>query len=502
MPHTVKEWPSPIVLISCFGFACFLASGTMIALGQTFVFGADSFLLSDYLFRLCAGLSFAFLLLSSVRILQRLIKRPSIKLMLIFSADALALPLMLLAGIASQFAPSNMPPATVVALLWFCMGVALFFQIITWGHLWSVLFFSQNKRHVFYSICLSVVLSGLIAYLFSKMDALPQFGVQICGLVLFLWLLSSACCYYCTRLSPDIEIITLEDFRTLVRKHISVPMRALRPGTAGFCLGTALFLLTQETGEASLTTVFSLMLCLAGMGYFFSNFLKKTIIAVSLTDKITHPTMCIAFALLPFTQGLAYRVLLGVIVLASLIFSIQNWCTLSLLLMRWKASPVYAFSSYTIFTASGLLLGWVGNPLLEHLGCSLGQLVVLNSLLVIVVTVITSVVLPYDNPLWDDINDFINGVETIALREKVTLPGNKAWYREKCLNIAERYHLTSREKTVFTLLAKGRNTEVISRELVISNHTAKTHIYHIYKKLEVQTQQDLIDMVEAWDVEA
>ncbi|MDR0499736.1 MAG: helix-turn-helix transcriptional regulator [Coriobacteriales bacterium] len=62
--------------------------------------------------------------------------------------------------------------------------------------------------------------------------------------------------------------------------------------------------------------------------------------------------------------------------------------------------------------------------------------------------------------------------------------------------ICERSGLTSREREIFDLLAKGRDTVFISEKLFISSHTVKAHRYHIYEKLAIHSVQELIDMVE------
>lgn len=46
------------------------------------------------------------------------------------------------------------------------------------------------------------------------------------------------------------------------------------------------------------------------------------------------------------------------------------------------------------------------------------------------------------------------------------------------------------------LLAKGRNASYIEESLFISYHTTKAHIYRIYQKLGIHSQQELIDAVE------
>lgn len=62
--------------------------------------------------------------------------------------------------------------------------------------------------------------------------------------------------------------------------------------------------------------------------------------------------------------------------------------------------------------------------------------------------------------------------------------------------ISERFGLTAREKEVFGLLARGRNGKFIQDELVVSYNTVKAHVKHIYTKLGIHTQQELIDLVE------
>lgn len=62
--------------------------------------------------------------------------------------------------------------------------------------------------------------------------------------------------------------------------------------------------------------------------------------------------------------------------------------------------------------------------------------------------------------------------------------------------IVERHQLTPREEEILRYLARGRNTAYIQEKLVVSPHTVKTHVYNIYKKLDVHSQQQLIDLVD------
>ncbi len=69
-------------------------------------------------------------------------------------------------------------------------------------------------------------------------------------------------------------------------------------------------------------------------------------------------------------------------------------------------------------------------------------------------------------------------------------------WRKACNDISKRYQLSPRETEIFFLVAKGRNADYIQQKLVISTHTAKTHIANIYRKLEVHSSQELLDLVE------
>lgn len=61
----------------------------------------------------------------------------------------------------------------------------------------------------------------------------------------------------------------------------------------------------------------------------------------------------------------------------------------------------------------------------------------------------------------------------------------------------EQHGLAPREREIFAMLAKGRNGRCIMEHYVISRNTVKSHIKHIYSKLDAHSQQELIDMVES-----
>jgi DNA-binding CsgD family transcriptional regulator len=67
---------------------------------------------------------------------------------------------------------------------------------------------------------------------------------------------------------------------------------------------------------------------------------------------------------------------------------------------------------------------------------------------------------------------------------------------ERCALISEKCGLTPRESEIFVMMAHGRNGRYIQDYYTISRNTAKSHIKHIYSKLDVHSHQELIDLAE------
>ena len=49
---------------------------------------------------------------------------------------------------------------------------------------------------------------------------------------------------------------------------------------------------------------------------------------------------------------------------------------------------------------------------------------------------------------------------------------------------------------MFRLLAEGRSLPYVQEKLFISEGTARTHIKHIYTKLDVHSKQEMLDKIE------
>ena len=92
---------------------------------------------------------------------------------------------------------------------------------------------------------------------------------------------------------------------------------------------------------------------------------------------------------------------------------------------------------------------------------------------------------------------FKDAIGAVEAAETIEAPAGLVANRfdDRCEQTAKRYNLTPRELDVLRLLAQGRNVAHIQKELVLARNTIKVHVRHIYTKLGVHSQQELIDLV-------
>ena len=73
--------------------------------------------------------------------------------------------------------------------------------------------------------------------------------------------------------------------------------------------------------------------------------------------------------------------------------------------------------------------------------------------------------------------------------------GNREITLWQTSQVSRLYGLTRREEEVLACLAEGMNRAQIQDELVLSESTVRTHLRHIYTKLNVHTKADAISTV-------
>lgn len=66
----------------------------------------------------------------------------------------------------------------------------------------------------------------------------------------------------------------------------------------------------------------------------------------------------------------------------------------------------------------------------------------------------------------------------------------------RCDELAEEHGISPRETEVLYLLGRGYNHTYIARKLFISENTVRTHVRHIYGKLDLSSREELLDLID------
>ena len=142
----------------------------------------------------------------------------------------------------------------------------------------------------------------------------------------------------------------------------------------------------------------------------------------------------------------------------------------------------YAFG-YLVFQASQIPGHFMGEALTPSTEPTLSPLVFLSIVLALFVTVL----LVFNDPR-SALHQWLAAGEPTENGDEIP---------NACAELASQYALTPREHEVLGLLARGRTAAYVGHSLGISQGTAKTHIRSIYHKMDIHTQQDLMDLIEA-----
>ena len=192
--------------------------------------------------------------------------------------------------------------------------------------------------------------------------------------------------------------------------------------------------------------------------------------------------------LLPLTQTAEAMVVPYALTMsASLLVAMVLWVISIVFASASSRDAVGALARIRAFSAVGLLLGF----LLAR--CCFPSVVTSNEL-VHVVGLVAVLTLSFCY-----LSVFTEGdVEELS---RLFPSRRKDRFRQQCHTLAERYGLSKRELEIMMLLARGRNAGYIQDTLFISYNTVTTHRKHIYQKMGIHSQQELLDLIEGRDSE-
>ena len=164
-------------------------------------------------------------------------------------------------------------------------------------------------------------------------------------------------------------------------------------------------------------------------------------------------------------------------------FGLFMWIMTAALCQRFSATRVRTFA----LIRAGWALGPLAGLLLGRFALLVGGLTpatVYACMLVAVLAVFVAMGAVFNERVLMETMDIL----PLERRER---------FQDKCRLIIERYGLSEREGEIMIMFAKGRNLAYIQDKLFISKSTVSTHRQHIYKKLGIHSQQELLDLVQA-----
>lgn len=226
--------------------------------------------------------------------------------------------------------------------------------------------------------------------------------------------------------------------------------------------------------------------CLYG---FVVAFFKKYI-PFSFLQKIILPFISLLLLCTPFAIGHSLPILvLAMTAICTLVFfDLGNLCSLVAMTTNYAVPPLYIVVRGRLFYYSGLFAGWAIGYALFGFGAipESNTFFVFCAIAIILIGFVT--LTPFE----------VKVVENQERPEAPAFDEKHYWYK-RCKEVAEAYGLSNRELDVLSLLSKGRNAKYIEKTLFISENTVKTHVSHIYKKLNINSQQTLIDLVDDFE---
>ena len=167
---------------------------------------------------------------------------------------------------------------------------------------------------------------------------------------------------------------------------------------------------------------------------------------------------------------------------------------------RWDTPVFRQAPARLVFSALGFLVGWaVATGMTMAYGAHSDAFMIVRLCMAFALVVVVMLFFPSAEHHAPDgtAADGLSGPQPVV-------PSNlteKELFERRCAAVAELYQLSPRETDILKFLAKGRNAAYIQSKLTISPHTVKSHIYSIYRKLDIHSQQKLMDFVEEFPVE-
>ncbi len=171
-------------------------------------------------------------------------------------------------------------------------------------------------------------------------------------------------------------------------------------------------------------------------------------------------------------------------------FDVLSWTVLATLCARNVPGSIFVLSCGSLANSTGTFIG----ADLGHLTNALGTENPLMPSLVIDAVLFGLIAYVLLALRGFSFARTIGAIVPVATEQPA--PSHSELMEQAAASLANAHGLTDREQEVMLLLARGHNSSHIQQVFTLSYNTVKTHVKRIYRKLDVHSQQELIDLVE------
>ncbi|MEG0375860.1 MAG: LuxR C-terminal-related transcriptional regulator [Raoultibacter sp.] len=377
-------------------------------------------------------------------------------------------------------------PFGVSILAWALFGIAQASIMMYWCIFFSLIPTRGTAVTVAVGSC-----GGTALFVFSNAS-----GVALLDLFEITFLIVGSvglAAFLSTRIAPD-RILPVKEYR---RSALLTIPAALSVGCHGVVYGFMAVMMTSMGPTAALICGASgIFGTLAALLWAYLG--PKVEIDTGVVQRISLPFLVAGVLLMPFF-GEVGRIVCGSIINVALAHaSVIAWYSTSIDNAEFGLHPVDRFSMRQAPNWIGFLIGSIAAFLVVFvLQLTEVQFYLFMVGFATIVVIVFSVYGGDESKTKRRLNDLMTTAESVVEEEPKDEGAKPAQYfRQRVDKVIEDYGLTPREAEVFYLLAKGRNAEYIGNQLVVSSATVKSHIYHIYRKLGINSQQRLMTIVD------
>lgn len=383
-------------------------------------------------------------------------------------ALALTLPI----GVLNLIASPGSAPLGFDIVVWALAGGGFSLIFLEWSKVFMIAW--QKDVGAFLA---SGAVIGAIVYLFSCNLTAPYGDV---ALLLFPFCSLATFAYLRTHVAgsgkmPDQPVEQTKLF----------PLTGFTVAIFGVLFGFAVYHLCDSIENLEPALV-ALAIAVGGLVQMGCTTLIKRYIPFGIAEKLTLLLVAVGFLGLAFLDE-SFRTPCCLFLLGALIYF--DFANLAALVgfASGQPSPFWRIARGQLVLPLGMAISWAACLAIEKANAALFDFVPFIGLGLVLALAMLAAFVPFkDNAFADK-----------SIDNEIAEGGH---FKQRCTKAAEEYGLSNRETEILLFLAKGRNAQFISEQLNISAYTAKTHVYHIYQKMGVNSQQELITIVDSTEV--